>query len=237
MLRPEDMSVALSTLTSSVKGYHVMEEKTRKMLGCALIAYSGIILLFFIARIALPSMAQIADNTLISNVRSLWLIYLSFELGRSLVRGMLEGASFMRIMVSVFMFVPIIALEQALKMKETSVEANWLSWSMFFLLASSVAFVIMPYLLEGQILKWLSERKSRHGINPWQGLSLIGVVCSVMPSMLGLFNQIFMTIGKRTLCQLVAISYVAAIVWWIWWNNRYSRTVRRETGPGQSNSL
>jgi len=199
-----------------------VKQKTRKVLGWAILVYSGIFCLFFILTIGVPAIARLAHRTWIDYLTSLWLIYLSFDLGYSLVRGRLEGSTFIRLMSCVFLFLPLLTLQQASGMGQAVVAAVWIPWIRVVFLVLGAGLVIIPYLFGSQILNWLASRGSTRGISPTQGLCLIGLVFSVMPSMVGL-SLCLPGLERQTIYCLVGISYVATAAWWAWWNHRYSR--------------
>lgn len=200
-----------------------MTEKTRKVLGWICLAYSGVHSLLYILTIAVPTAARIAYRSWIDHLVTLWLIYLSFSLGRSLLRGKLEGNRLVWFLNCIFLFFPLIVIQQASRLGQPAGVVVWISWFRFFYLVIGTGCVIIPYLFEGQILRQLASRGPGRLTTPAQGLGIIGMGCSVMPSAVG-GNLILLGIEKQTVCiyYLVGISYVAIAVWWVWWNNRYS---------------
>lgn len=202
-----------------------MTEKTRKILAWACLTYSGILSLLYILTIAVPAMPEIAHRTWIDHLKSLWSIYLSFYLGHSLLRGKLEGSAFMRLMISVILFcplLPLVVVQYAFRIGQPLHGPFWGSWIQSLLLVLAMSAVIIPYALGDRVLKSLTARGARRRVTPAQGLFLIGMFCSIMPSTVGGW-LLLLGIEKQTvyIYYLVGISYVATTAWWVWWKHRY----------------
>jgi len=117
---------------------------------------------------------------------------------------------------------PIFYLMGMTTIKQPQPISDWLPLSTVIGGIISVIFICIPYLLRGRIFKETEENSPTWSEAHSKVLHLVGIACSVMPSMVGIILYL-MGATKDTLHYFVGISYMGIGVWWAWSKHRYSK--------------
>ena len=195
-----------------------MGSKLKKVTGwiclvCFAFLLLGEVLFFFV-----PSLAEIANRTLIAHLISLGMIFMYGALGFYLVWGKTEFNSFMINFAAVVIFIcPVIWIKIALETKPSAIQIVLLSFAHIVLIVISVVTIILPHIFSGRILQYVESKQQEYKKGYLHAFNILGMGCAAVPAAMG-FIAVSFGVPTREIYYFAGFSYLAMIIWWIRWH-------------------
>ena len=168
-----------------------------------------------------PTLATMAKKTLRDHLLSLSMIIVWGCIGLFLVRKKQTENILWKILILCLLLTPLFTLifphDVLIHGKGTLTP-----WGVAISLVLSVISISTPYIIGDRLLRSLEAKKKPSVTVPAnQVLLLIGLACALVPSNVGFW---LMKSGQGTNLGIyfVGITYMAALIWWIWWRKRYN---------------
>ena len=196
-----------------------MSDKAKKIIGWICLVSSAILLVGEILTILTP-LSEYANKTLVGHLISISMVIISGVFGFHLIRKKTGTNTIYHLIVFALLVTPIFYLEITSKINQAKIRMESFSLVLIFLAILSLFIIAIPYLFGGRILKNQESRRSLYKATPLQVLNIVGLGCSLWPSLMGLL-YVWFGAPKSEIYYFIGFSYTASAIWWVWWRYFY----------------
>jgi hypothetical protein len=205
-----------------------MREKSKRILGLICLIFAGLSLIGEVSILTIPTMAKMANKSIGDHILSLLEVFGIGAVGLHLRRAKTGDSSafVLRLIVFALFLTPLLNLQVASKLiQEYGLFAS-LSQVRQILMAMSLLFIIVPYIFGKRFILYQSKLVTHSSYaTPESVLYIIGLACVFLPSTASSFS-VLVGLPECDMYYFSGISYVAALVWSIWWYYRYYATTK-----------
>jgi hypothetical protein len=200
-----------------------MSEKSKRILGLICLIFAGFSLIEEVSILTIPTMAEMANKSIGDHILSLLEVFGIGAVGLHLRRAKTGDSSVfvLRLIVFALFLTPLLNLQVASKLIQEYGLLASLSRVRLILIAMSLLFIIVPYVFGKRLILYQSKRVTpSSSATPESVLYIIGLACVFLPSTASSFS-VLVGLPEGDMYYFSGLSYVAALVWSIWWYYRY----------------